>query len=101
MYVFKGITSRICRLRFASIQSWPLVKAHALLVVPQAYDLAIGLYVFYRVPHLTPCPLLLVGGPHNLAQRLMPRNVGAQQNKKIQAEGRVTATHVLWIISDD
>ncbi len=42
-------------------------KWHALLVVPRAYDLVTGRYVFIMifyvlVPHLTPFAMLLAGG---------------------------------------
>ncbi len=71
--MFKGITSRICRLLFvkATLNVGPSFPVHAILVVPCPYDLATGCYVF-SAPHTLRA--VMGWGLHTTAQKL-PRNV--------------------------
>ncbi len=91
----KGKTSRRCQLLFvnAIFKVGPNSTAQSTLAPGDPMCLRSGdlLLCFYRVPHLTPCVLLLAGGYTPLPKGWCQETSRAQQNKKIQAEGRFSA----------
>ncbi len=93
--LLKGIKSRICWLLFvhATFKVGPSSSAQSILASGGPTYLRSGKWLlhFYWVLHLTPCVLLLAGGYTPLPKGWYPETSRAQQNKKIQAECRISA----------
>ncbi len=94
-YNVKGITSSICQLLFvnATFKVGPSSSAQSTRAsggptCSQSDDWSPR---FYRVSYLTPCTLLLAEGYTPLPKDWCPETSWTQQNKKIQAEGQVSA----------
>ncbi len=74
------------------VQSWPLLPTQTECASggPTCLRSENWSLRFYRVPPLTPCAVI-AWSLHTTAQRLGPETSRAQQNKKLQAEGKVSA----------
>ncbi len=92
---FKGITNGICLLLFVNtafkVGPSSLAQSACASGGPTCLQSGYRLLCFHRVPHFTPCMLLLAGGYTPLPKGWCPETSRTQQNKKIQAEGRISA----------
>ncbi len=87
----KGIMSRICRLLFENktfkVGPSSRLKVHVLLVVPHAYDLVTGHYVFIESCPSHALRVVFGWGLHTTAQRLMPRNIPNRKENTGRGQG--------------